>query len=215
MLLMIPFFLAYILFFITRGKSGKNIYELVFIISLLINFGSLTYAQFLFSWESSYFDGIVTRNIKFPDYVRAKYYLMILFNLTVFIPLFLVFFHTKQANVFLPLALLVFNIGITNFIALLFAAFNDGRIDLSKSRLLNYQGIKASQFLLSFVFMLIPLGIFALFNYLFGINTALILITTIGITAISVHSWWINNIIIIIFQKRKYKNLDGFRRLTF
>jgi hypothetical protein len=63
--------------------------------------------------------------------------------------------------------------------------------------------------------MLLPLGIYSLFNYLFNPIAGEIAIAFPGLIFIIFHDWWIKRIIVPNFRNRKYKNLEGYRKLSF
>jgi hypothetical protein len=63
--------------------------------------------------------------------------------------------------------------------------------------------------------MLLPLGIYSLFNYLFNPVAGELAIALPGVIFIIFHDWWIKRIIVPQFRNRKYKNLEGYRKLSF
>jgi hypothetical protein len=215
-----------------RPKQTLGIYPvfpIYLIISLLINntnpfitllmltftYGllSILYGQYIFSWESTFFDFIMTRKLNFSKYVKAKYYLMILFSSVIFIlliPIFLLFFKTYIISLF---SMFIFSIGTINFIILLSGIFNDGRIILNESFFFNYQGLNSNQLILPLIVFIIPIGIYTSLNLITNDFLANILLIVIGLVFLIFHNWWIKSIILKIFEKRKYRNLEGFRNL--
>ena len=214
MLVMIPFFLFYFLFMISRDNNIQNHFTSLLIVTMLTGIGASMYGQFLFSWESTYFDCIMARKNNFINYVKAKYYLSIGLSLVSFVPIVIFFSLTGIIKVYLICSILFFIMGVNSFIIMFFGTFNDGRIDLGKNRLFNYQGLKGSQFIVTFLYMLLPLGIFSLFNYLFNALTGEIALALPGLILIVFHDWWIRRIIVPKFLNRKYKNLEGYRKLS-
>jgi len=215
MLIMVPFFIAYFLLIISNDKNLQNHFPFLVIVTMLTGMGASMYGQFMFSWESSYFDSIMARKNNFINYVKAKFYLLSGLSIIVFVPLLIFFSLTKRIDIYLLCSIFFFIIGVNSFIIMFFGTFNDGRIDLSKGRLFNYQGVKGSQFILTFLFMLLPLGIYSLFNYLFNVIAGEIAIALPGLVFIIFHDWWIKRIIVPKFRNRKYKNLEGYRKLSF
>jgi len=181
---------------------------------MLIGFGAINYGQFIFSWESSYFDSIMSRKNNFENYVKAKYYLLSALSILSFIPIFIFFLNTQSIDPYLICSVLIFAIGVNSFIIMLLSTFNDGRMDLSRSRFFNYQGIKGNQYLLTFLFLLLPAGIFSLFKYYFNPVIGELAIAIPGLVFIILSDWWLKRIIVPQFQRRKYKNLDGYRNLS-
>lgn len=213
-LVMLPIIVAYFIFMTSKDKGFNGSLTSVLISAMIFGMGSLIYGQFIFSWESAYFDGIVSRKLNFEKYVAAKYYLMSTLSLIVAVPIIIAFMLRGAVDPLTLISLLMFNLGITQFIALLSGTFNDGRIDLSKKQMFNYQGVRGNQFILSFIFVLLPLGIYTSVNHFFGSITASVAVLIPGLIFILFHRWWIAKFVIPLFMKRKYKNLDGFRKLN-
>lgn len=215
MLIIVPVFLAYFLFTMLKTNNFHDQFFLLMMVTMLTGIGASMYGQFMFSWESSYFDCIMARKNNFMNYVKAKYYFMSGLSLITFIPLIIVFSVTKLIDPFLACSVLLFITGVNSFIIMFFATFNDGRIDLTKNRMFNYQGVGSNQFILTAVFMLLPVGIYTLFKKLINPAAGELALAVPGITFIIFHAFWIRKIIIPLFYNRKYKNLEGFRKLSF
>ena len=211
----VPLFIAYFLFQLSTNKTFQNPIFLLLIITLLIGFGSSIYGQFMFSWESVYFDLIAARVINFENYLKAKFYLMSGSSLIIFIPVAITLLITKKAEIDLLAAILLFICGVNSFNILFFATFHDARIDLEKSSYFNYQGLGASQYMGSLLFMALPLAIYSLFNYLFNPVVGEIALGLPGLIFVVFHKWWIKVIIMPQFRRRKYKNLEGYRKLSY
>jgi hypothetical protein len=182
-------------------------------ISLMSAFLPLQYGQFVFSWESSYFDGIMSRKGDLERYVRSKYYLMILQALIGFLPLVVLLFASPKADIFLLLAFFSFTCGVTIPFLLFAATFNDGRIDLDRTQYFTYQAVKGTQLITVFAFVLIPIGLFELFQHWCGGVGGRISVAAPGIAGILLNRRLIGGIIVPQFRKRKYKNLEGYRKL--
>ena len=187
----------------------------MFLVILLTGMAASIYGQFLFSWESTYFDSIMARKNNFLNYVKAKYYLLSGLATVIFIPLLILFSYTKRVDIFLLTSAFFFMTGVNSFIILFFGTFNNGRLDLSSSSFFNYQGVRGNQYLSSLIFMLLPLGIYSLFFYLFNSTVGKLAILLPGIFFTFSHNWWIKRLIVPQFYKRKYRNLEGFRKLSF
>jgi hypothetical protein len=207
------FIMIYSLFFglkeITKGGNMG-----FFFIFLCIGCGNSIYGQFMFSWESTYFDGLMARKMNFKRYVLNKYYVMCALSTLALLVFIITFLIKGKVNPFTLVSFHLFTIGFICFAVMWFATFNSGRIDLSKSQMFNYQGIKGSHFLLSFFIMLVPFGLFLLLKYLTNEHVAATVFSLIGLLFIVTHKWWIENIIIRRFMEHKYSKLEGFRHFS-
>lgn len=213
-LILVPLFLVYFFFMSLNDKGIWSPFFLMVLATMLTGFGAVSYGQLMFSWESSYFDGIIARKNNFITYLKAKYFLLSGLTTVVFIPVVIFFSVTGQIDVFFLFSILLFTIGVSSFIIMFIGTFNDGRINLGEGTFMNYQGVKGSQFLLSFIFIMLPIGIYSLFRFLFNETAGVIAIALPGLVFIIFHKWWITAIIARRFYARKYKTLEGFRKLS-
>lgn len=213
-MLIVPFFFVYAVVYFVLHDSWQGGFFMILIANMLIGIGSTSYGQYLFSWESTYFDGIMARKNDFRDYVKAKYYLQTLITLITFLPLAVVIAVSGRMNMFLLTALLLFNLGPNSFIVMMLALLNDARIDLGAGTFLNYQGMKGSQFVMTFLFVLIPVLIYVLTVRIANEPTAIIILASLGIAFIASSNWWLEKYIASSFLHRKYKSLEGYRKLS-
>lgn len=165
----------------------------------------------MFSWESSYFDFLLTKNINISDLFTLFYRMYFVTNLIAYI-------------LTLPYALFDSKIALVNSVALLFnqgfnihaliylGLFNTKRIDLTKGAFFNYEGVGVTQFLLIFLIIAFPLLIFMPFSMMDMELTGLFVLALIGLTGIVLHKSILEKMI-RIFAKRKYKMASGFRKL--
>jgi Predicted signaling protein consisting of a modified GGDEF domain and a DHH domain len=203
--------LFWIIFGVQMLHNPYKIFFLLFVVSL----SSVNYGQFLFSWESSYFDGIISRKNNFVDYVKAKYYILSSLIFLSFAVFSVVSIISGKIDFFMLTAITLFSLGVGNFFILFFGTYNNSRIALNQSQFFNHQGTRANTFLLSLTFILVPLGVYGLAIWLFNELGAKIMLGVPGLIMLLTHNWWISNIIVPRFMARKYKNLEGFRKLQF
>jgi hypothetical protein len=185
---------------------------LTFVFGLL----SILYGQYIFSWESTYFDGIMARKNNINSYIKAKYYLMVIFLCIIFLIMLTIFLlFSKSEFILLLFSFFIFEGGVMCFMILLIATFNDGRIDLHENTFLNYQGLNGNNLLLPLIILSLPVGLYSILFYLFNKIIATWTILGLGFLFLSLHKYWIRRIIMSIFLKRKYKNLEGYRKLAY
>ena len=208
-LIFIPIFLLYgFLFYpqkIYLEMSGMLIFVGLFMTGPIL----MMYGQYILSWESSYFDGILTNIGDFKSYFRAKYYLMVVTTVVAFlVTIPYVYFGTRILMINLACAL--FNIGISPYIVLFLSSNNKKRLDLSQGSAFNYQGVSGTQFILSIPIFIIPLLIYLPF-WAFGNPEAGI--AAIGITGLAGIGFnkVLMNVVVQRFEQRKYIIADGFR----
>ncbi len=202
-----------IVFFSLMILNETNPHKFIYLVSLsiILCFGSALYGQYIFSWESSGFDGILSRKINLTNYIRAKYYMLLLLTVMTFVPCSIIFRFENKVDIGFFISLFLFSIGVTSFIILYLATFNNKRMNPNENDLLKYKGTSTNQFALSIIFVLLPWGLYTALCYLFNELYAKIGLSAVGIIFCITHIWWIENIIVPAFKYRKYKNLQGFR----
>jgi hypothetical protein len=206
----VPIFLLYgLIFYPNPELYGQNGW-LIFVGIFMTGGITLIYGQYLLSWESSYFDGILSHIDDFHLYFKAKHNLLVFSTLLSFVlTLPYAWFGTKILLINFIAAL--FNMGVSSVFVIWMSTNNKKRLDLSKGAAFNYQGVSASQFLVSFPIMLAPLLIYLPFwafgyydsgLYAIGIVSLLALIFNRALLKIAVNR----------FMERRYLIGEGFRK---
>jgi hypothetical protein len=200
-------FLLYGLLFYTSNHYGDG---MVFFCAMFVT-GILMflYGQWVISWDSSHFDGILTKNIPIRTYILANYYLLLAFNGICFIlttPYFL--FGTKI--IYMHLTAFLFNSGCNIVFFLFCATFNSKRIDLSQSSAMNYQGTTYKSFLIVLPIMFFPILWVNVLAWLTSLTVALWSLAIMGLAGLLFRKQLIN-LCIRQFNNRKYVIAQGFR----
>jgi hypothetical protein len=204
-------FLLYGFLFYTNSAYANRYGFLFFCAMLMTGAVTLLFGQWIISWNSSHFDCLMTRNLSIRSYLTANLYLMLAGNVVCFIvtlPYFFFGIHIAMLHV----AAFLFNSGVNIFLLTFFSTYYTKRVDLSVRSALNYQGTTFKNFLIMFPIMLLPMvvvGIFALFA---KTNTALIILSALGIAGLLFQKQLIT-LCVNQFNKRKYVLCEGFRQM--
>jgi len=185
-------------------------YTMIFLFALVITgLFIANYGQFLFAWQSSHFDGMMSYNINMKQYLKAKF---LLFVMVCSLQFLLASFYGFMGWRILPiqLAAYLYSIGVNSFITIYAATYNYKYINLGKSATMNFQGIGALQWIQSLLISFGPVMVFYLLFRFAGFWTAIITISTLGIAGI-VFNEPIINWLVGQFNNRKHKILEGFR----
>lgn len=162
-LYMAPLFLLYGMYFYPQNHNQYQDVVLLFVGIFMTGGMMLNYANYAFGYESNYFDGLLTKNIDFNQYILVKFYIAVLISTLCFIlTIPYVFYGFKILLV--NAAMYLYNIGVLSFVLLYFATFNKKRIDLSRGGAFNYQGFGAMNWLAIFPAFLLPLLIYLPFR---------------------------------------------------
>ena len=202
-------FLFYGLMFYSN-KAIENNYGMMFFAAMFVTgFLMLMLGQWIISWDGSYFDTILTKNIPVRSYLKANYFLLIGFNVICFV-LTTPYFFFGMKIVYMHLAAFLFNIGVNVYLFIYMATYKNIRIDLSKSSAMNYQGTSYKSMLIVLPIMFLPMLIVYALSAISSVTVALWTLSLLGITGILLREP-ILTLCVKQFNRRKYKMAEGFR----
>lgn len=203
------FFLLYGLLFYAVPTYQESKGLLFFCAIVLTGMPMMMFGQWVYSLESNYFDALMTKNISTQDYVKANYFFLLALSVATFIlttPYFL--FGIKI--VYLHIAAIMFNVGISIPTMLYLSTFNTKRIELNSGGAFNYQGTTYKSFLTLLPIMGLPIVLLLLLDLFLETQVALMLIAGIGLLGI-IASKPLLTLCIRQFNNRKYALAEGFR----
>jgi hypothetical protein len=169
----------------------------------LINFG-----QFIPAWDSGYYKLLMSQNIKYEQYLRSKFILMVISVVLLFV-LGIPYVYFGYKILIAHFAAAIYNIGVNTHVILWGGSFNRKKIDLDKKAAFNYQGTGAVQWLIGIPLMLVPMGLFGLVNWLAGFSAAIALLIVLGVLGIVFHKKLMKGIT-KKYSDSKYKMIDAF-----
>lgn len=180
----------------------------IYLIALLIT-GSfmLMFAGWLYSLDSSFFDFLMTRNIKINTYIRSYYLLLLSLTILSFILTTPYFFIFGKKIFYVQLSAFIYNIGVNLYCFLFFGVYNAKKLDLSKRSAMNYQGVSYKNFLILIPVMIFPMLVIAIFPS----NVDIIVLGVIGLLGLALHSQWMKMTEKFLL-KRKYRMCEEFRK---
>ena len=163
--------------------QSTNVFMLIVAGLMITGMFVLNYGQFLFSWESSYFDLLMARNVQIKKYVIGKFYLFSFITFISFL-LSLIYIPYGIEIIQVNLAMALFNMGINFWVVMYFSTLNPKKIDLSKSTFFNYQGTSYQQFIIVLPMMGLPVFVFAPFHVLVSQEAGILALAMVGILGI-------------------------------
>jgi hypothetical protein len=104
----------------------------------------------------------------------------------------------------------IWNLGVNTVLVLYFANQNYKRIDLSKGGSFNWEGVGASQWILSLPLLITPFLIYLPLSYFDFPEVGLGIIAIIGLTFIFSREFWLRKLV-GIFNNKRYLIAEGFR----
>lgn len=205
---MLAFGVLYGLFFypnpIYQDKEFLFAFVGIFVTGIfLINFG-----QFIPAWDSGYYKMLMSQNIKYQQYLKSKYTLMTLSVILLFV-LSIPYVYFGWKILLAHFAAAVYNIGVNTYVILLGGSFNRKKIDLNQRAAFNFQGTGAVQWIIGLPLLLLPIGIFSIFNFAFSFEIGILVLILLGVTGIILHQK-IMQLITKKYLASKYKMIAAF-----
>lgn len=149
--------------------------------TFLINFG-----QFIPAWDSSYYNMLMSQNFKYERYLKSKFTIMTISVVALFVlGIPYVYFGWKILAV--HFAAMIYNIGVNTHVILYGGTFNRKKINLDEKAAFNFQGTGAVQWIIGLPLMILPMGMFALINWLVSFEIATITLAVLGFIGIALH----------------------------
>ena len=206
-IMMSLFFMFYGLIF--YNKPDFSDFMIVFCGMFMTGIFIINYGQFMFSWQSAHFDGILVSKVKAKDFFRSKFLLFTMFSTLSFL-LTIPYVYFGWRVLIIHFIMFIWNLGVNTLLVLFFANRNYRRIDLSKGAAFNWEGVGASQWILTIPLLLGPFIIYLPFNMLDYPEAGLSIIGLIGLLFILTREYWVNKLV-IQFQEKRYSIAEGFR----
>ena len=200
--------LLYGLFFYPQPMYADKEFMFAFIGIFSTGFFLINFGQFIPAWDSGYYKMLMSQNIKYEQYLRSKFVLMVMSVAIMFI-LGIPYVYFGWKILLAHFAAGIYNIGINSHIILYGGSFNRKKIDLDKKAAFNYQGTGAVQWLIGIPLMILPMGLFALINWLVGFGAAITVLIVLGLLGVVLHKK-LMKIITKRYLDSKYKMIDAF-----
>lgn len=204
-------FLFYALYFLLMNKSGNSGHTLMAFAMMFVTGGfAMTFGQLVPSWDSEYYQLLMSQNIKYKTYLDSKWYLMSFAVIVSFI-LATPYIYFGWEIYALLIAGAFFNLGINSYLVLFGGSLLRMPIKLNEKAKAfgNTQGFKMSQMLIALPKIFLPIILFAVPNYFWGFNAGILTIIVLSSIGILLKNYFLNKIE-NIYQKTKYKTIAAY-----
>jgi len=169
----------------------------------------LAYGQFMLAWESSYFDLLIARGISFRKYFTAKYIILLICGVILYMLNALVAFYSVPLFL-INTAIAVYNLGINSLLLLYLSSFNRKRMDLDAS-IMSTQGKSAVHYSMIIPTVILPAVLYVIVRIFTGPELALITLAGLGILGLIFYKPAFN-LILKQFDRQRYKISAGFNQ---
>jgi len=205
-------FYVWFLYSPTLASAPNGEFALLFYGMITVGLLGITMGQHIFTSESSFFDGMMARNLSIRNMLKSKYIIYSFFALIISILLLIPVFNGKL-NLLLLVANLFYVTGPVFFMVFQNAVYNKTYFDLFDRGMMNWKGQSGSMVAITMITMFLPVVLVLILIGIFGKETAYWFMIIIGLLfTLTSKQWlqWTYN----RFLKRRYKNMEGFRANT-
>lgn len=165
------------------------------------------------AWDSSYYPLMMTQNVPYKDYLKAKWWMFVMVTILSMILAIGYAFYSWEFY-FTIFAAGLYNLGVNSYLTLLAGAYNKKPIDLNSSA----KGFTSGQnnfnikiILLLIPQMLIPMAVFGVMKYFFGISVAVFSLGLLGFVGFLLRDRIFNQIV-KIYKTEKYSTIAAFKK---
>jgi hypothetical protein len=198
------------LFYYFLPRNSEGVYYTFIVYIIFSGFFGYIFLQYLFSWESAYFEFILSKKFDIIRFLKAKYYLYLILGIICFL-IFVPILKPKLYDLHLFFSAVLYNSSFGYFIYFFLSTYNDNKIDLTGSFLFNLQGFNSIQILGLLFIIVIPCVILYLLSFIMNFTWGLFLFNFFCLLAlVNQKKWW--QLIHKQFIYRKYINLEGYRQ---
>ncbi|RIJ50142.1 hypothetical protein D1614_05190 [Maribellus luteus] len=170
---------------------------------------SMMYGQFFPAWHGKYYPLLMAQNVKMKQVLQSAFFLMAATNI-VFYLLSLGYMYITPKVLYVHFVVMLYNVGVNSWVIFALGLNSRKAIELNQRAAFNYQGVGATQWLMTFPILFGPLAIFGLISWAFGNIAAYIIFGALGLIGIILHPKLIDYFT-GQYLKRKYKMIAGYK----
>jgi Family of unknown function (DUF5687) len=212
-LIMSFLFIFYGLLFFTNSIEAYQSPMFQIFAGIFVSGGFLfTFGQFVPSWDSAYYQLMMSQNIQYREYISSKWWLMVIGTvISTILASFYLFFGVHTYLLIVCGA--IFNIGVNSHLVMLGGAFVKTPIDLTtgKGAFGDKQAFNFKTMLIAIPKMLVPMALYAIGNYFFSQNIGLVFVAAAGILGFAFRNYVFNQIE-KIYKREKYATIAAYKQ---
>jgi hypothetical protein len=201
-----------LLFFTNSIEAYQNPAMQVFA-GIFVSGGFLfTFGQFVPSWDSSYYQLMMSQNIQYKDYLNSKWWLMVIATIiSTFIASFYLYFGWQTYMLIVVGA--IFNIGVNSHLVLLAGAFVKTPIDLTmaKGAFGDKQAFNLKTMLISLPKLLLPMLLYYVGYSFFSPEIGLVFVASAGVLGFAFRNK-VFSLIEKIYKTEKYATIAAYKQ---
>lgn len=202
-------FIFYGLIIYQDFDEGKPEFILVLGGMFMTGIFSMMYGQFFPAWHSRYYPFLMAQNVKMKQILQSAFFLMAVTNI-IFYLLSLGYMFVTPKVLYVHLAVMLYNIGVNSFVIFALGLNSRKSIDLDQRAMFNYQGMSATNWLITFPILFGPLAVYGILTFLLGNIAAYFVLGGLGLIGIIIHPRLIDYFT-TQYLKRKHKMIASYK----
>jgi len=212
-LIMSVVFVFYGLLFFTSSIEAYDNPAMKVFAGIFVSGGFLfTFGQFIPSWDSAYYQLLMSQNIPYKEYIKSKWWLMVIGTvISTLLASFYLYFGIHTYLIVVVAA--IFNIGVNSHLVMLGGAFVKTPIDLttSKQAFGDKQAFNVKTMLIAIPKMALPMVLYAAGYYLFSPNIGLLFVALAGVIGFLFRDYVFSKIE-KIYKSEKYTTIAAYKQ---
>ena len=212
-LIMSVMFIFYGLLFFTGSIEAYDNPAMKVFAAIFVSGGFLfTFGQFIPSWDSAYYQLLMSQNIPYKEYIKSKWWLMVIGTvISTLLASFYLYFGIHTYLIVVVAA--IFNIGVNSHLVMLGGAFVKTPIDLttSKQAFGDKQAFNVKTMLIAIPKMALPMVLYAAGYYLFSPNIGLLFVALAGVIGFMFRNYMFTKIE-KIYKSEKYATIAAYKQ---
>ena len=205
-------FIFYGLLFFTKSieaydNPAMQVFGGIFVSGgFLLNFG-----QFVPSWDSAYYQLMMSQNISYREYLSSKWWLMVIVTIiSTIVASFYLYFGWKIYLLIVVGA--VYNIGVNSHLVLLGGAYNKTAIELTAGKAFGQkQAFSFKTILIGIPKILVPMLLYALGYFIYSPEIGCLLVALAGVLGFAFRNKMFS-IIEKIYKTEKYATIAAYKQ---
>ncbi|MCA6421261.1 MAG: hypothetical protein IM568_00410 [Flavobacterium sp.] len=206
-------FIFYGLFFFTGSIEAYDNPAIKVFAAIFVSGGFLfTFGQFIPSWDSAYYQLLMSQNIPYKEYIKSKWWLMVIGTVvSTILASFYLYFGIHTFLIVVVAA--IFNIGVNSHLVMLGGAFVKTPIDLTSSKQAfgDKQAFNVKTMLIAIPKMVLPMLLYAVGYFLFSPNIGLLFVALAGIIGFLFRDYVFSKIE-KIYKTEKYATIAAYKQ---
>ena len=206
-------FIFYGLLFFTNSIEAYQNPAMQVFAGIFVSGGFMfTFGQFVPSWDSSYYQLMMSQNIQYREYISSKWWLMVIgVIISTVIASFYLYFGWQTYMLIVVGA--IYNIGVNSHLVMLGGAFVKTPIDLTMANKAfgDKQAFNVKTMLISIPKLLVPMLLYAAGYYLFSANIGYLFVALAGVLGFAFRNK-VFAMIEKVYKTEKYATIAAYKQ---